>query len=63
MFQQKRKTNVNKPMRQHMRNIGKARFAQSLNNYNALKETIDNQLQRRIDLNVAAKPKQRFEIA
>jgi len=61
MFQQKRKTY--KPMRQQLRNIGKARFAQSLNNYNALKEAIDNQLQRRVDLHVAARPKPRFEIA
>jgi len=58
MFIQKQK----KPMRQQMRNIGKSRFTQSINNYNSLREAIDNQMQHRIDFNVAAKPRPRFQI-
>jgi len=53
---------VTRPMRQQMKNKGKAKFSESLNNYNALREVVENQLRRRVEA-VAPKRARRFQIA
>ena len=52
-----------KPLKQNMRNKGKAKFSESLNNYTAFRESVENQMQQRISTNVAPKAKPRFQIA
>ena len=51
-----------KPLRQHAINKGKSKFTESLNNYNILRDAIDNQMRRRINITVAPKQPPRFQI-
>ena len=51
-----------KPLRQHAINKGKSKFSESLNNYNTLRDAIDNQMRQRINTTVAPKQPPRFQI-